>query len=107
MLIEEKGYISPIDLYVRMEWLTMKQVEDWRFKRITYLERVTACSLTKLNHTLSALQTFAHEQKLKPSKTVYKSWGKGPKKQLRFSKTGNPHMEDRYATHYVRPKVNE
>lgn len=103
-LMKEKGYISPVDLFIRMDRLTMKQVEDWRFKRIPYLERVTVGNLTKLNHTLKALDKFAREQKLKPSITVYKSWGKGPKKQLQFSKTANPYMEEQYATHYVRSK---
>lgn len=102
-LMKEKGYISPVDLLIRMDRVTMKQVEDWRFKRIPYLERVTVGNLTKLNHILKALRKFAREQKLQPSMTVYKSWGKGPKKRLRFSKTANPYMEEQYATHYVRP----
>ncbi|PAV30476.1 hypothetical protein CIL05_05060 [Virgibacillus profundi] len=103
-LIKEKGYISPVDLLVKMERLTSKQVEDWRFKRIPYLERVTVGNLAKLNHTMKALKKFANEQNLKPSITTYKSWGKGPKKLLRFSKTGNPYMEELYSTHYVRVK---
>lgn len=103
-LIKEKGYISPIDLLVRVERLTPKQVEDWRFKRIPYLERVTVGNLGKLNYTLHVLKKFAKEQNLKASITVYKSWGKGPKKNLRFSKSGNPYMEELYSTHYIRSK---
>lgn len=103
-LLYEKGYISPVDLFVKMEILTPKQVEDWRFKRIHYLERVTFGNLGKLNHTLNVLKSFAKEKNLKPSVTVYKSWGKGPKKLLRFSKSGNPYMEELYSTHYVRVK---
>lgn len=37
MLLEEKGYISPVELLVKMDRLKQKQVEDWRFKRIPYL----------------------------------------------------------------------
>ncbi|AIF42234.1 hypothetical protein [Virgibacillus sp. SK37] len=98
-LIQEKGYVSPVDLFVKMETLTPKQVEEWRFKRIPYLERVTNGNLSKLNFILKSLRAFAKEQNLKPSITVYKSWGKGPKKQLRFSKSGAPHMEELYSTH--------
>lgn len=58
-LMKEKGYISPIDLLVRMDRITMKQVEDWRFKRISYLERVTIGNLANLNHILKALRKFA------------------------------------------------
>ncbi|MFD1037794.1 hypothetical protein ACFQ3N_05140 [Virgibacillus byunsanensis] len=103
-LMKEKGYISPVDLLVKMERLTPKQVKDWRFKKIPYLERVAVGNLGKLNHALNMLKKFAKEQNLKPSLTVYKSWGKGPKKPLRFSKSGNPYMEEVYSTHYVRVK---
>lgn len=108
-LIYEKGYISPVDLLVKMERITPKQLEEWRFKKIPYLERVTIGNLSKLNKILSALRKFASEQNLKPSTSVYLSWGKGPKQRLRFSKTGNPYMEEQYSTHYMRPskvKVN-
>jgi len=57
--MKEKGYISPIDLLVRMDRITIKQVEDWRFKRISYLERVTIGNLANLNHILKALRKFA------------------------------------------------
>lgn len=100
-LLEEKGFISPVDLLVKMERLTHKQVEDWRLKRIPYLERVIVGNLGKLNHALHMLKRFAMEHNLKASITVYNSWGKGPKKKLRFSKTGNSHMEELYSTHYV------
>lgn len=103
-LMKGKEYISPVDLLIKMDRITVKQVEDWRFKRISYLERVIVGNLTKLNHILKALREFAQELKLQPSMTVYKSWGKGPKKLLQFSKTANPYMEEQYATHYVRPK---
>src|SRR5690625_453582 len=79
-LMQEKGYISPVDLLITMDRITIRQVEDWRFKRITYLERVIIGNLTKLNYILEVLRIFAQEQKLQPSVTVYKSWGKGPKK---------------------------
>lgn len=107
ILLKEKGYISPVELLVQMDRLREKQVGDWRLKRIPYLERVIAGNSGKLNHILLTLNNFAREQNLKPSVTIYKSWGKGPKKLLRFSKTGNPHLEKIYSTHYVRKSSNE
>jgi hypothetical protein len=103
-LLQEKGFVSPIDLLVKMERIAPKQVEEWRFGRIPYLERAVMGNLSKLNHILMTLRKFAKEQNLKPSKTVYMSWGKGPKQRLRFSKTGSQYMEDLYSTHYVRAK---
>jgi hypothetical protein len=40
--------------------------------------------------------------RLKPSLTVYERHGKGPRQQLRFSKTGDPNLEAAYATHLIR-----
>jgi hypothetical protein len=100
-LMKEKEYVSPVDLLIKMDRLTQQQVEDWRFKKIPYLERVAVGNLSKFHHVLLTLGGFAKERKLKPSITTYKSWGKGPKKLLRFSKTGSPYMEELYSTHYV------
>ena len=75
-LINEKGYISPIDLLVKMGRVTPKQVEDWRMKKIPYLEPVTVGSPGKLIHTLHILKNLAKEQNLKASITVYSSWDK-------------------------------
>lgn len=106
-LIAEKGYVSPVDLLVKMERLTPQQVEDWRFRRVPYLERVAIGNLSKMNTVLLALREFARAAELKASLTVYISWGKGPKQRLRFSKHGSPSVEEMYATHYVcRTKKN-
>ena len=79
-----------------------QKVEQWRFGKVPYLERVTSVNLAKLNVALKLLRKFAREQELKPSITVYKSWGKGKKRLLQFSKLGQLHMEKLYVTHYVR-----
>jgi hypothetical protein len=44
---------------------------------------------------------------LNPSMTVYKSWGKGKKTLLQFSKSGDPTIEAAYATHFVKPNRTE
>ena len=49
------------------------------------------------------LRFHAHDLNLKPSLTAYKRHGKGPRQQLRFSKTGDPNLEAAYATHLIRP----
>lgn len=106
-LVEEKGYVSPIDLLVEMDRLTIKQVEEWRFRKIPYLERVVLGNLSKMNIILKTLHKFAEDNHLKLSGTVYRSWGKGPKKLLRFSKSGDPNVEKAYSTHYVRKSKDE
>jgi hypothetical protein len=81
--------------------LSRKDYEHWRFGRIPYLERVITGSLSKINRKLRILHLHALDRGLKPSQTVYKKWGKGPKILLRFSKHGDPALEAVYSRHYV------
>jgi len=104
-LVDKKGYVSPADLLVKMDRCTKKQLEDWRFKRIPYLEQVTQGNLSKMKFILDELREFGESAKLKPSQTVYVSWGKGSKQRLRFSKSGDPRIELMYSTHYVLVKT--
>ncbi|GGP14190.1 hypothetical protein GCM10011346_37180 [Oceanobacillus neutriphilus] len=54
------------------------------FQKINYLERAINLNLSKLNNFLQVLKKYAKEHHLKPSVTVYKSWGKGTKKHCDF-----------------------
>ena len=39
-VLERQESVSPIDVTMQLQRLTPKQIEDWRFGRIPYLERV-------------------------------------------------------------------
>ena len=80
-----------------------EHLADWRRGRVAYLEHVINCNLSRLSRLLRMLRFHAHDLNLKPSLTVYKRHGKGPRQQLRFSKTGDPNLEAAYATHLIRP----
>lgn len=101
-LIGSQGYISYVDLFIGLGYLDKKDYEDWRMKRIHYLERVIKINLRKINFIMKTVRRNSLNGGLKPSWTGYKSWGKGRKTSLRFSKTGRPAIEKEYATHYVR-----
>lgn len=107
ILLEEKGYVSFVDLLIRMGRLTKEDHDDWRFGRTSCLERVITVNLAKINHLLRAFQQHARAGGLRPSKTAYLSWGKGQKRQLRFSKSGTPNIEEAYATHFLKPGEGE
>jgi hypothetical protein len=101
-LLREKGFISFVDVLIRMERLTKEDYESWRMRRVPFLERVIRLNLSQISHLLRTLRQNAVKGKLKPSKTVYMSWGKGSKQLLRFSKSGHPRIEEAYATHFVK-----
>ena len=67
------------------------------------MEGVVKCNLTRLVRLLRILRFHAHDLNLKPSWTAYMRWDKGPKQHLRFTKTGDPKLEEAYATHFVWP----
>jgi len=102
-ILKSGNFVTPVDVLIGMELLTREQLEDWRRGRVSYLERIINCNLTRLGRLLRILRFHAHDLNLKPSWTAYMRWGKGPKQRLRFTKTGNPEVEEAYATHFVWP----
>ena len=101
-VLREKGYISFVDVLIHMGKLSKEDYESWRMRRIPYLEKAIRLNLNQLSHLLHTLRQNAARGKLKPSRTVYVSWGKGVKQPLRFSKSGHPRVEEAYATHLVK-----
>ena len=103
-LLREKGYISFVDVLLRMGKLAKEDHEAWRLGTIPYLERAIRLNLSQLKDMLHTLKDNARKGGLRPSRTVYVSWGKGPRRPLRFSRSGNPGIEQAYATHFVTPR---
>ena len=105
-LLHEKGYISFVDVFIKLGYLDVKDYELWRMKKIPYLEKAIKINLGKINFIMKTVQKNSLNGKLKSSWTGYKSWGKGKKIFLRFSKSGEENIEKWYATHFVKRKEN-
>ncbi|MFW5804202.1 MAG: hypothetical protein ACOCWG_03115 [bacterium] len=104
----EKGFVCAVDILMQLNYLTKKDYEDWRFGRVDYLEKVCNVNLSKLTLINKLIRKYSTELDLKDSWTGYNKHGKGIKHRLRFSKSGNKNIEDRYATHYIDNKrINE
>ncbi|MCK4346280.1 MAG: hypothetical protein KAX05_13435 [Bacteroidales bacterium] len=107
-LIYEKEYVCTVDILLRLDYLSKKDYEDWRFGRIEYLEKVCKVNLSKLSAVNRIIKTIARDSKLEKSWTGYNRYGKGIKRRLIFSKSGNKRIEDAYATHYLdKKRINE
>ena len=101
-ILKTNTVVSPVEVLLRLQRITKKQHEDWRFGRIPYLESVCAGNLSKLSAILRILDLHARALGLKPSQTVYHKWGPGGKHIiLQFSKSGAPALEAAYSRHYV------
>ena len=101
-LLKEKGYLCFVDVFMKLGYLSQSDYENWRMKRVPYLERVLRLNLATINFVMKTVRHNSLNGHLKPSLTVYKSWGKGRKVLLQFSKSGDPTLETAYATHFVR-----
>jgi hypothetical protein len=104
-VLRRQGYVSALDVFLEMGTLKQQDLEDWRFGRVPFLERKLMGSLGKLSTTLREMKRTCEKLGLKPSQTAYMKWGKGPKRRLRFSKYGEPHVEEAYRTHWVSQRV--
>lgn len=103
-LLREKGYISLIDVFIGLGYLTSQDVESWRMKRLPYLEKSIKIGLSKISFIIKTVRTNCRDGGLRESYTGYKSWGKGAKIDLRFSKSGARNIEAIYSTHWLKPK---
>jgi hypothetical protein len=100
--LQEKIYISPVNLLMKMGILSAKDYENWRFGRVPYLEKVCKTSLSKLTFIMKELGVYARQNHLEPFWTAYNQWGvKGKNIPLRFSKSGHSSIEEAYTTHFV------
>ena len=99
-ILQHGKVVAPVDVLVAMDLLAPEHRGDWRRGRVPDLERVVRCNLTKVSKLLRILRFHAHDLKLVPSQTAYMRWGKGPKLRLRFTKTGDPKLEETYARHF-------
>lgn len=95
--------VAPVEVFTQMDLLKKADVEAWRFGRVPYLERVIHCSLGKTSRILRILRMHVHDLNMIPSLTAYVRWGKGPRTPLRFSKTGDPNLEEAYSRHFLKP----
>ncbi|WP_082927420.1 hypothetical protein [Paenibacillus oryzisoli] len=51
----EKGFVSPLDLFLKMDKISPKLVEEWRFGRVPYLEKVLLGNLGQFSFIMKEL----------------------------------------------------
>ena len=103
-LLQDKGYISLIDVFIGLGYLAKEDVEKWRMKKIGYLEKIIKVGLGKISFINKTVRDNCRNGGLRESHTAYKSWGKGAKIDLQFSKSASESIEALYKTHWIKPK---
>ena len=101
-----KRFIALVDVFLELGRLTHAAHEDWRLGRVGCLEKVIQLNLSQINVVCQTIHASARQGKLKGSWTSYVKWGKGARTPLRFTKSGAPELERRWATHYLHPQLS-
>ncbi len=104
-ILSAGAVVAPLDVLLRLEIVDKEQVETWRRGGIPYLERAITSGLSRVGRVLRLVREQCLALGLEPTRGKYLRAGKGPHRQLRFSKRGSEEFELSYATHFVRQKT--
>lgn len=96
-ILARQRFVSPVEVFVELQFLMPDDLQKWKRGQVPYLERVIRCNLSRAGRILRVLRFHAHDLNLKPSPTCYHH-GKQP---LRFSKSGEHRIEVEYSRHFV------
>jgi len=101
-----RQYVSSIDVLVGIGWLDPSAVARWRRGQIDYLEREVRTNLPRISEAMKLFRSWAAGKGLFTSITDYVA--RSPHRQtLRFSRSGNPSIEELYRTNWVSPALSE
>ncbi|MEW5849286.1 MAG: DUF2293 domain-containing protein [Myxococcota bacterium] len=98
LALKNKGFVSSLDVMMALGWLSEEDHQAWRRGQVPYLERVVKTNLAKITTAMRAFHAWAQQSQLTPSPTVYQH----KSHHLRFSKSGDEGIEQRYRTHYLK-----
>jgi hypothetical protein len=98
--------VGAIDVLVGIGWLDTSSVERWRRGQIDCLEEVIRTNLPRIAEAIQLFRSWAIGRGLFASQTAYVA--RTPRRQfLRFSRSGNPAIEESYRTHWMSPELSE
>ncbi len=101
-----QAYASPVDVLLGIRWLDPGAVDRWRQGRIDSLEEAIQTNPARVSEALELFRSWATRKHLIASETPYVA--RTPQRQtLRFSRSGNPAVEQSYRTHWISPELSE
>jgi hypothetical protein len=101
-----QDYVSAADVLVGIRWLDGGTLKRWRQGQVDCLESAIQTNPQRITEAMTLFRLWATEKELLPSETPYVA--RTPQRQtLRFSKGGDPSVEQLYRTHWVSPKLSE
>ena len=104
--LARQRYVSAIDVLMGIGWLAPAHVQRWRTGQIAYLEATIQTNLSRISEAMQLFRAWASRNGLRASETAYVA--RTPTRSaLRFSKSGDPAIEQAYRTHWISPELSE
>lgn len=98
--------VSVIDILLGIGWIDFGTVQRWRQGQIDCLEHAIQTKPARIAQAITLLRAWASEKGLAGSPTEYIA--RTPQRQvLRFSRSGNPAIEEQYRTHWISTALPE
>lgn len=100
-LIEQKKYVSLIDVFLEMGFLNISQINLWKRGKIAYLEQVINCDKETIVKVIKVFNDWAIAKQLIAKEIVYFANTKHAT-QLKISNDPTSDLERIYRTHYFK-----
>jgi hypothetical protein len=99
-------FVSAIDVLGGIGWLDPGSVDRWRRGQVDCLEEAFGVDLPRIAEAMQLLRSWAIAKGMLASQTEYIA--RTPRREtLRFSRGGDPAIEEHYRTHWVSPELSE
>jgi hypothetical protein len=101
-----QNYVAPVDVLMGIGWLDGGTVKRWRQGQVDYLERAAQANLPRISEAMKLFRSWATAKGLSASETYYVA-RTAQRQTLRFSKSGDPTIEQLYRTHWVSGELSK
>jgi hypothetical protein len=106
LALDERGYVTPLDVLVGIRWLHESHPRLWRQERLATIEEIAQVDLVHLTDAVRLLGIWAHEKGLTAIEVEYRSTSK-ERRPLRFTRQADPDLERSLRTHWAPPGGRE
>lgn len=104
--LASRHFVSATDILIGIGWLDPRAVERWQRGQVDCLEEIVQVNPPRILEAVQFLQSWASERGLIASPTTYVD--RTPqRRELKFSRSGNPKIEVLFRTHWVSPELSE
>lgn len=104
--LADQHYVSTIDVLLGIRWLDAGAVKFWQQGRMDCLEAAIQVNPARIAEAMTLFRSWAAAKGLVASEADYVA--RTPQRQmLRFSRSGDPAIEQSYRTHWVSRELSE